>query len=402
MTTFRRVSASGLDTAQKCPASFALNAVDQESGAAAVAGTGRHAFLDAFAGSWNAHHDVARARDEALATVPQDAPWRAACEGIDLVAQVEGVTLIEVGLAFAYHPETGDVGDLGPVSARDYSPPLPWVCGTLDWVAHRDGGGITLIDFKGQTEAEPAARNLQLGFYAACYAKTRNVPEMRVELRYISDMGAVRVDGADLDAWDFDATLQRVTRICEDVDAARLAAEAGKPVPMRLGTHCTYCPCKVVCPAQIEGARSLLMYGEGDLPAIPTLSAAQAGSAWVRVTNGIALLERIERLLRERALAQGGLPLPDGESLVVVSQERKSLDAAEALPILRALVGDRVEELIERSISTTVVTALGGELGLSRGQTKAAGQAAIWEALAPATKRTTTQSLRVKKAKVAK
>ena len=61
-----------------------------------------------------------------------------------------------------------------------------------------------------------------------------------------------------------------------------------------------------------------------------------------------------------------------------------------------------VEELIERSISTTVVTALGGELGLSRGQTKAAGQAAIWEALAPATKRTTTQSLRVKKAKVAK
>ena len=73
-----------------------------------------------------------------------------------------------------------------------------------------------------------------------------------------------------------------------------------------------------------------------------------------------------------------------------------------ALPILRAMVGDRVEELIERSISTTAVTALGGELGLSRGQTKAAGQAAIWEALAPATKRTTTQSLRVKKAKVAK
>ena len=84
----RRLSASGLDVARRCPASFALPAVDTGSSEFAQAGTGRHAFLDEFASHWNKCRDVQRARELALATVPADASWREACEGIDLDAQL--------------------------------------------------------------------------------------------------------------------------------------------------------------------------------------------------------------------------------------------------------------------------------------------------------------------------
>ena len=406
-TTHRKISASGLDVARRCPASFVLPAVDTGSSDAATAGTDRHRFLDEFARHWSQYGDIHAARAEALALAEERtprAPWLGTLRAINLEEQLQmedGLAVtVRTGQGYAYHPETQAVEPLGGIENRAYKHGEPWISGTYDWLMLDRSEVPTLVDFKGSMRTTPAKDNLQIAFYAACVAKAHGWRRMHVELRYINEDGSVFHDRATLDEWDLDYTLDRVSRIAADVAAARAVYEAGGTPPMSVGTHCSWCPSLRVCPAQITALREVLDDGAREALDTIGLTPELAGQAWVRIEGVIALAERIKASLRERAVTEGGLPLPHGDKLFPVAISRSLIDPEVALPILRALVGDRADALVlvDRKIENAAIDRIATEIAKANGEKIKDHKDRLWQALEPAISRSSYTQLKVRKA----
>ena len=377
-----RLTGSRLPIASRCLGAVVLPGVHTTSDAA-EAGTGRHTYLRRVA-------EVGR--DAALAEIPADAPWRSTCEGIDTDAIPSG----QWETAYAYHPATDTARVLGADMARDYSAATDdEVTGTADLVSVCEGRPW-VIDFKGSEAVDPAAVNLQLGFYALSHARTVGADAARASICYVHTDGRLEWDHADLDGWDLDAIASRVRDLWT---RAREIRATGQTPDLRTGLHCRYCPAMPMCPAQVTLARELAA-GDADLAGILTLSDESAGAAWVKVQQYRQVLDRIEGALRERAMVRG-LPLPDGSRLVVQESSRRVLDVDRTLPVLRGLVGVRAESFVERSISSSVIESVSREVAKARGEKLAATREAVWSALRgeKAVKESTYTQLRVKKAK---
>ena len=222
---------------------------------------------------------------------------------------------------------------------------------------------------------------------------------MHVELRYIHDDGQVFRDRATLDEWDLAYSLDRVSRIAADVASARAAYEAGHLPAMSIGTHCSWCPSLRMCPAQITALREVLDNGAREALDTVGLTPELAGQAWVRIEGVIALADRIKSALRERAVTEGGLPLPDGDRLAAVSVSRATIDADVALPLLRELVGDRADALVqvERKIENASIDRIATELAKASGGKIKDHKERLWQALEPAVTRSSYTQLKVKK-----
>jgi hypothetical protein len=91
-------TASQIDRAFKCPASFALPSVYGLPGDGATKGTGIHRFLELL---------VREGRERALEEVPEYSAWRAACERIDLQPLLSEADSLETEVLFGYNPLTG-------------------------------------------------------------------------------------------------------------------------------------------------------------------------------------------------------------------------------------------------------------------------------------------------------
>lgn len=90
-----KLTASQLDRAMACPASFALPAVSFPASRESARGTEIHRFLETA---------IKCGREAALAEVPLDAPWRATCEGVDLDRLTAEAERVECEVKFAYNP----------------------------------------------------------------------------------------------------------------------------------------------------------------------------------------------------------------------------------------------------------------------------------------------------------
>ena len=129
------------------------------------------------------------------------------------------------------------------------------------------------------------------------------------------------------------------------------------------------------------------------------LAAELAGQAWVRIEAVVALAERITSSLRERAITEGGLPLPGGDRLAPVAVSRSTIDPEVALPILRGLVGDRADALVlvERKIENTAIDRVATELARASGEKIKDHKDRLWKALEPALSRSSYTQLKVRK-----
>ena len=380
---WRRLTASGLERAERCPASFALPAVESRETDAMRAGTGRHAFLDAVA----AHLPSDAARETALDMIPRDAPWRAQCEAIDL-AELLAVTgadtgRIEVALSHAWSPRDDAAQALDVVTHRSY-PDAAGIPGTLDWLVTGPDGRVCVVDFKGSQPTTPARNNLQLALYALSVARVRGLDSVAVQLVYLGEDGSVTADTEMLDAWNLDAAAERIRRVWYRVSGARDAVLRGQSPEMRTGEHCGDCPCMSVCPAMVQLARELAASAPDasapDAAAIVSLSDAEAGAAWERIALLEDILSRAKESLRTRALRRM-LPLSDGRHLVAVESTRRTVDARKALPVLREAFGARAEDEVEHSIASSVVDALATEAAKASGATARAVKTRVWDAL---------------------
>lgn len=399
----RRLTASGLGLALACAASHALPAVEDLETDAMRAGTGRHAFLDALVAALETARatgaSAASARAAALATVPADAPWRATCEGVD-VEVLLGLTearegIVTVGARHTWWP-ADDTADIEAASAahRDYRDDAGAIYGTSDWLVESPAGGWTVIDFKGSFRNAPAAQHPQVAFYALSLARAYELASVDVALVYVDEDGSLTRDAATLGPWELDAWASRFGELHARVAAARASAPGDFA---RVGDHCANCPALRVCPAQVALARELVAAPPSP-EAFPSLSDDDAGAAWQRIALFEELLARAKEAVRLRALRKG-LPLPDGRWLVPVESTRRTLEVDRALPVLRGLVGDRAEALVERSLPASAVDGVAREIAAAGGEKVRAVTERVWAQLkdARAAKESTYVQLRPKK-----
>lgn len=381
--TARRLTASGLALAAACPAAYALPAVEDHETDAMRAGTQRHAWLDAFALAWEQRRAQGGSPDAAYVdaghVLPADPTARATCEAIDLerlldVTGARGGT-IEVATVLTWWPATDSAEEMLGAGHRQYRDDPTALHGTADWIVTAPDGSVTVVDFKGSMRGAPAAEHLQINWYALAYARARGLDRIAVALVYIDEDGTLTDDRATLDAWDLDAWAARFANIY-----ARVAAAVAAPVEhTRVGDHCGNCPAIRVCPAMAGLARELVASPPSP-EAYPALDDAAAGAAWAKVQVLRELLDRAAAALRVRA-ERRGLPLPDGRWLTPVESSRRTVDVEKALPVLRQLVGERAEGLVERSLSAAAVDAVVRELAAASGDTAKATGERVWTAL---------------------
>lgn len=382
-------TASKLALLERCAPAAALPAVWTDATDDMRAGTARHRFIQRA-------REVGR--EEALAEVPADAPWRAQCEALDLDELPRG----DHEIAYAYDVATDTARCLGPWLDRAYEVSATEISGTADLIAPptAEHPRWLVIDFKGEEEVEPAGVNLQLGLFALCLARLHGVDEVDVAIGYLGHGAArgIRWDRATLGPFDLEAVAARLAGIAGAITAARAVVAAGGTPDVTMGLHCRRCPALLCCPAQAAAARALLAAPPAN-DALAQASAEEAGAAWVQVKVFGELVDRMRAVLAARAEV-AGLPLPDGTRLVPVEVLRRSLVLDKAEPVLRAKFGDQVDSFIERSLSNEIVTKLARQLAPGGKGIKRATED-LWGALgaAGAVKRSTHTQLRVKAAK---
>lgn len=390
-----KLTPSRLQLISHCTAAAVLPECVEAPTDAMEAGTGRHAFLSALGQT--------RDRVRALATVPTDAPWRAACEAIDCDALLDGTEAIEVDLRHAYDVHQGTARALPPDEHRRYGDTSEGeIPGTLDWLVTVSGSGrLEVVDFKGSMRTTPAAENLQLATYALQVARLRGVEEIDVALAYIEEDGSVSWDRASLGPWDLAATATRLAEIVDRVDTALVRLASGRQPEASMGAWCGRCPALRSCPSHVTLAREFACGALSLAPdALVRLDDAAAGRAWEQMERLQAVLDAVRATLRVRVGA-GPIPLSNGDELYLLESHPRSLVVDKALPVLREKVGDRIDAEVKRSLPSEVINRLGRELGAGRRGGMKAETAALWEKLelAGAVKTSTVASVRTRKVK---
>lgn len=357
-----KTTASRLPLLARCPSAGALSAVWVESTADQAAGTHRHRFLQRAS-------EVGR--DEALAALPDDATLRAQCEALPLEEIPHGI----YEQAYAYDTATDEVRYLGAWIERAYVTNATEVSGTVDLACPptADRPRWLVIDFKGEEEVDDASTNLQLGFYAACVARSQGVDEVDVAIVNIGRDGALRWDRATLGFYALAAVFARVTEI-----QAAVAAAAVEARDYTMGWHCRRCPALVSCPAQTAAIAKF--HKDPPTPErLARMSDADVGVAYSQIKTFEEAAKRARDAILAR-LSLGDLPLDNGSVLTQQTKRTRTVVLEKAEPLLRERFGDRVDAVIDRDLSVAGVNKLVKLLAPGKGQRKVADE--LWGALA--------------------
>jgi CRISPR/Cas system-associated exonuclease Cas4 (RecB family) len=209
------------------------------------------------------------------------------------------------------------------------------VTGIADLVGLADGRAI-VADWKTGDNVEPAGQNWQLRFLALAICRKHGLSAATVAIIYLRPTGPW-MDVAELDAMDLDAIEGELADVLAKVEAAK-AAEVPNVAE---GSHCTYCPAYVHCPAKRALALAL---GSGDevaeqVSALP-LTPARVASAWHRLQAAKKLLSHVEAACCAAAKEFGPIDLGDGKELREVESTREDIDGAAAYGVLLKLHGN--------------------------------------------------------------
>lgn len=234
------LSASGLPRAHKCPASFALPVVREESSADARRGTLVHEFMERFVRGGNPAE-----------IVPQigDPEARALCEKLDLRAVPRG----EPEVRLAYHTRTGIGRRLEGEGHRDYSALEPEeIAGTADLVCW-EASPLRVVDWKtARWDHDVEQSRAQLELYALACARIANVDRAEWSVGVISDSGSIGWHSVMLSADDLASIAARARETWERVEHERAQRarllDAYEP-DVSLGWWCRWCSAFRACPA---------------------------------------------------------------------------------------------------------------------------------------------------------
>lgn len=234
------LSASGLPRAHKCPASFALPVVREESSADAQRGTLVHEFMERVVRGENPAEIVSRIGDSEA---------RALCEKLDLRAVPRG----EPEVRLAYHARTGVGRRLEGEGHRDYALLAhEEIAGTADLVCWNEDP-VRVVDWKtARYDHDVEQSRPQLELYALAVARLAGLSLVRWAVGVISDEGTIGWFSADLDEDALANVAARARETWERVQferAERARLGAAYEPDVSLGWWCKWCSAYRACPA---------------------------------------------------------------------------------------------------------------------------------------------------------
>ena len=215
------------------------------------------------------------------------------------------------------------------VEARVQWDEVPGAFGTVDFIG-RIGDTVVVLDWKfGDGVIVDADNNSQLLFYALAAFRSRH---WAFENAYFVEL--IIVQPFQVRRWVTD--LKRLMDFESDLRSAVRASELEAP-PLKVGSHCRFCPAKVICPAQTGEIDRLVK------TRLEALNDADLGKA-LELADMLESFAAAARQLVQQKL-EAGLPVP-GWKLVPKRATRKWTNEADALAALRA-VGTPESELME-------------------------------------------------------
>lgn len=335
-----RLTASALSRAESCIGSVVLPPVS-ESGEYAATGQAVDDFI---------RIGKTMSREEALKQAP--AEMLTYLSGLPLAKIPDGA---EYQVAFALNALTGEVRR---IASRQQGYPEDmgeeWIFGSTDIVGMRPGAALVWdIKWGAYTLGRDPETDLQLGFYAVCAAKVARVEACEVGFARADWKGDLIPDTVTLDEWALAAMEERIRGIWMRASAAR-----GTTPRLSVGEHCTYCPARRNCPAQMAPVQLALA---GRLPelasaTLPTLEEARERIETLTLTDMGRLYERLDAvdeylgmlrgIIRDHARGEP-VPLPGGKELAEVQwgTEKVSPEAREQMTALKERL--RAEGLIQ-------------------------------------------------------
>lgn len=266
------------------------------------------------AASGNDGHDhLSKFVEAAIRGEEYDPPseWQNLCEAIRPYA-----ARLRSEVAFALNVATGGARILGYNIGRDYKIGELEVPGTADLAGATDTHAI-IIDLKtGRGEVEPAARNRQLRFLAACATFIYGKESALVALLHAPPGVEPWWDWAEIDAFDLDFTVTDLLELHRSVQDAKALVAAGRVPNVNEGPHCRYCPALPVCPAKTALINRIVSGMEADeMDLLKPLSPETAGLAYERLQAGKRLMALVERAVYGALDQYGELKLPNGRVL---------------------------------------------------------------------------------------
>lgn len=215
------------------------------------------------------------------------------------------------------------------VEARVQWDEVPGAFGTVDFIG-RIGDTVVVLDWKfGDGVIVDAKDNAQLMFYALAAFRSRH---WAFENAYFVEL--VIVQPFQVRRWVTD--LKRLLDFEADLRSAVRASEMQAP-PLKTGSHCRFCPAKVLCPAQTGEIDRLVRRS------LAELDPEALGRALALADNFEGFIASARGLVQQRL--EAGLPVP-GWKLVPKQARRKWVKESDALAALAA-AGVPESELLE-------------------------------------------------------
>lgn len=336
------LTASQIDRAYRCPASFALPSVQILSGNEANRGTAIHRFLELV---------HLRGREEALAEVPVDAPWRQTCERIDMDELLSGLSETEVEISLAYNPLNDEARVIrGGHSRASCAVSSDEIIGKADLIITRQDGMTVVIDYKTGRHRIHVDECGQVQLLGLAVARERRLSQVCVAVIHIYEDGTLSFDEMLLRDADLERVARRVRVAFENVKSVRQQVMLGHTPDVVIGDHCKFCPAFRACPANINLARGLLTANE-TFESTGELTPIQAGAIWERVMRARRVLDEIELGLKDY-IDHTPIPHPDGKHEIArVETIRETINGKMAVPVLHKYLGDVADEVIEPTVS---------------------------------------------------
>lgn len=338
-----KLSGSGLDRADHCPASVVFPQT-RTTTPYSSRGTVLHEFL---------MRVPKLGRDAALAMVPEE--YRGGCERLQLDGLPLDADAYAAEVAYAYNITAGIARELGRGINRDYSQLQEGeIPGTEDVVGLTDDS-VIIIDWKsGWADLGPVRENWQLRFGALAACRTYGKERAVVAIIRLMEDGEWYVKRAELDEIDLDATEHALRGIRGRIAQETLAFAQGATLETSEGPWCRYCPAFNVCPSKMGLVRQVLTEAEranvlertepGLLPVV--LNAENAQAVYRRLEAAEAVVSRMWGVVKDYARVTP-IDLGNGQVYGEKKHPEDKIDAEKALPLLVGRFGPSAEAAVE-------------------------------------------------------
>jgi hypothetical protein len=293
---------SRIGLAMQCVGSAVLDHIESTSEASA-GGTAKHAYVEALVSG--------STQEDAIASVPDD--HRDACLAIDdrVAERLRG---LRAEVAYALDLDVMGARELPSIAHRDYSDAKPnEIAATLDYsgIVEVDGRRVGFVyDLKtGRMDPGDASVNWQLRV-GACMVECSDgaCDEVRVGLVHAPEGRRARWSEAKFDALDIGGFLSDLRDLRDRIAHARSALASGALPEFRMGPHCTYCPARLACPAQVGIIRSAVADGGAMLDdiasSVSSMTSNQLSAAWQRAQPFLDAAKRLRGAFAEAAKTQ--------------------------------------------------------------------------------------------------